>query len=105
MILFLFAQGYIIFLNVRLCNKQCKQQHYEDWRIFSWIKIKRFGQNWLCISCGYMYIWTMDIDQSSSVVELLARVAGVLGLIPGPAIYFQCTNMLIPPFILQLMLK
>lgn len=48
------------------------------------------------------YIWTMDIDQSSSVVELLARVAGVPGLIPGPAIYFQCTNMLIPPVILQL---
>lgn len=56
MILFLFAQGYIIFLNDRLCNKQCKQQHYEDWRIFSQIKIKRFGQNWLCISCGYVHM-------------------------------------------------
>lgn len=45
-------------------------------------------------------IWTMDIHQSSSVVDLLARVAGVPGLILGPTIYFQCTNMLIPPFIL-----
>lgn len=31
----------------------------------------------------------VDIGLGSSVVELLARVAGVLGLITGPAICFQ----------------
>lgn len=31
---------------------------------------------------------TVDITQGSLVVELLTRIAGVLGLIPSSAIYF-----------------
>lgn len=46
-------------------------------------------------------IWTVDISLGSSVVELLTRVAGVPGSIPGPAIYFHCIYMLIPPFLLH----
>lgn len=37
-----------------------------------------------CSSMGY--IWTVDISHSSSVVELLTKVARGLVLIPGPAI-------------------
>ena len=33
--------------------------------------------------------WTADISPSSSVVEHLTSNAGVLGLIPSPAIYFH----------------
>lgn len=42
-------------------------------------------------------MWTMDIGLSSSVEELLTRVAGLLGSIPGPAICFQCSYL----FLLQ----
>lgn len=49
-----------------------------------------------CVLVGA--IWTVH----SSVVELLTRVAGVLGSISGPGIRFQCIDMLIPLFILQL---
>ena len=47
-------------------------------------------------------IWTVDIGLGSSVVELLTRVAGVPGSIPGPAICFRCIYILIPPFLLQM---
>lgn len=32
----------------------------------------------------------VDIGLSGSVVELLARVTGVSGSSPGPALYFHC---------------
>lgn len=38
----------------------------------------------------------MDIGLDSS------GVAGVPGLIPGPAVCFQCMYMVIPPFLLHL---
>lgn len=41
---------------------------------------------------GWGYICTVDIGLDNSVEELLTRVSGVLGSIPGPAIYFQCTS-------------
>lgn len=36
--------------------------------------------------------WTVDIGLNSSVVDLLTRVAGVPGSIPGPAICFQYSS-------------
>lgn len=42
-------------------------------------------------------IWNVDIGLGSLVVELLTRVAGVPGLILGPAIIFHYIYILIPP--------
>lgn len=44
-------------------------------------------------------IWTMDIEQGSSVVELLTQVARVPGSISDQSIYFHSIHMLIPPFL------
>ena len=45
---------------------------------------------YLIMDCVVVWArWTMDIGLDSSVVEHLTSNAGVLGLIPGPAIYFH----------------
>lgn len=47
------------------------------------------SQTWdLLLSKLWLYIWTVDISLGSSVVELLTGVAGVLGSIHCPVIFF-----------------
>lgn len=47
-------------------------------------------------------IWTVGIGLGSSVMELLTIVTGVPGFNSVPAVYFNCIDMLVPPFILQM---
>lgn len=44
-------------------------------------------------------LWTKDIGQGSSVMELLTQVARVPGSIFDQSIYFHSIYMLIPPFL------